>query len=426
MSSYPKKVLIVEDSRAIRELLVHTFEEEHIDVIATSSMAEAKKAIETETEKFFLAILDLNLPDAPDGEIVDYIIGQSIPPIILTGSLSDDIHDTMIDKPIIDYIVKRNINEFQYVSELVKRLYHNDDRKILVVDDSRSSRMHIRTLLELHGLDVYEACDGVDALAVLEDHPDTMLVITDYNMPKMDGLNLISKIREKHSRHELSIIGVSSQGSGTVSIKLLKSGANDFISRPFLNEEFYCRVNQNIDAIENYRFMLNAATCDFLTGLNNRKYLYDAGEKLFNNAKRDHISLTVAMIDIDFFKKINDTYSHHVGDLALKHISAILKQQLRDGDIVARMGGEEFCLVCVNLDPSHTLQTFDRVRNSIQNQPLILDDGTEINITTSIGYFEGKSDSLESMINNADHALYEAKQTGRNRVCAFSHSTDPE
>ena len=427
MTNRQKKILIVEDSRSIRELLTYTLEDQlHIDIAAVSSMAEAKHAIEVNPDGFYLAILDLNLPDAPNGEIVDYILSQNIPPIILTGSLSDDMHADMMEKPIIDYVIKRNMNEFQYVTELVSRLYRNADRKVLVVDDSKSSRQHIRALLERHYLDVYEANDGVEALTCLDAHPDIILIITDYNMPEMDGLSLISKVREIYSRNELSIIGISSQGKGTLSIKLLKSGANDFISRPFLHEEFYCRVNHNIDSIDNYRLLRDAATSDYLTGLSNRKYLYEAGEKLFNNAKRDHISLTAAIIDIDYFKKINDTYGHYIGDLALKHISNILKQQIRDGDIVARMGGEEFCIICINLAHDKAAQAFDRIRSSIADQALILEDGTKINITASIGFCEGNYDSLDTIINNADHALYDAKESGRNRVCTYTDTKKPD
>jgi len=421
MLEKPKKLLIVEDSEEISSLLQCALEGQiGVEVIVAENMAAAKLAIATHADSFFLAILDLSLPDAPQGEIVDYVISQSIPVIILTATNNDHIHELMMEKPILDYIVKHNTDEFQYITDLVDRLYNNADRKVLIVDDSKTSRLHLRSLLEQHNLNVYEACDGLEGLDVLKQHPDIMLIITEYNMPNMDGIDFIYKVREKYSRNELSIIGISTQDSNSLSVKLLKSGANDFLSRPFLHEEFYCRANQNIDTIKYYRQMREAAVTDYLTGLHNRKYLYDAGTKLFNNAKRGHISLTVGMIDIDFFKKINDEHGHHVGDLALKHISNIMQTQLRDGDIIARMGGEEFCILCVNLDPNHTSELFNRLRIDIMNKLLVVNEDLKIEMTVSIGIFEGEHDSLDAMINNADAALYDAKQSGRNRISHFS------
>ncbi|MCF6354181.1 MAG: diguanylate cyclase [Candidatus Polarisedimenticolaceae bacterium] len=413
------KVLIVEDSRAINKMLAHHIATQlHIDVESAVSMQEAKQILDKQSEQFFVAILDLNLPDAPNGEVVDVVLGLGIPPIILTGSMCDDLHDEMLEKPIVDYVIKRNLNEIEYVIETVQRLRENRDRKVLVVDDSRSSRQLLSSLLQRHYLEVLEACDGVEALDVLSENDDILLMVTDYNMPRMDGMELITRVREKKSRNELAIIGISTSGSGTVSIKLLKSGANDFITRPFMHEEFYCRINQNIDAVASYCKLRDAADRDFLTGLFNRKYLFNTGNKLFQNAQRKNISLTVAMIDIDFFKKINDTHGHHVGDMALKHVASIFTQQLRQADVITRFGGEEFCMLCVNVSGSSAEVLFTRFREAIADTPLVVGD-VVVPMTVSIGYSMELTDSLDHMISDADAALYDAKGGGRNRVVRF-------
>ena len=420
MTIHSKKVLVVEDSRAINELLTYTLRHQYeIEVESATSLEETRQILEDRKDDFFLATLDLNLPDAPNGEVVDYVLSMGIPPIVLTGSLCDETHNMMFSKPILDYVVKRNMNEIQYVTESIARLRNNIDRKVLIVDDSASSRQHLTSLLELHFLNVITASDGVEGLAQLEKHPDTILVITDYNMPNMDGMELISRIREKHSRHELAVLGISSQDSGSLSAKLLKSGANDFIRRPFIHEELYCRINHSIDAVESYLQLQSAATRDFLTGLFNRKYVFESGYKLFRNAQRSNVTLATAILDIDYFKKINDTYGHHIGDLALKHISDILTHEFRDTDIVARMGGEEFCVLCLNLDAANAEKLLERVRDAIERSPLVVDDIT-VPITTSIGYCMELPASIEEMINHADTALYQAKESGRNRVIRYA------
>ena len=422
MQQSAKRVLVVEDSRAISNMLVSTIRSElYIDVESAANFKEAQQILERNGSQFFVAILDLNLPDAPNGEIVDLVIEMGIPPIVLTASMSDDLHDEMIEKSVLDYVIKRNLNEIEYVIKSVKRLRDNSGRKVLVVDDSKSSRLMISTLLKRQYLKVFEASNGADALKILDEHEDIALMIVDYNMPVMDGTELTVKVREKFARDELSIIGISTTGTGTVSIKFLKSGANDFITRPFMYEELYCRINQNMDSAVNRRMLIDATNRDFLTGLFNRRYFFETGEKLFQNARREHITLMVAMFDIDFFKNINDTYGHHMGDMALKHIASIFTRELRETDIIARMGGEEFCLLGINIDDSNSNKLLERYRKAIEDNPLVTDDLT-VPVTVSVGYTSELTGSLEQMVNNADCALYEAKERGRNRVVHFANT----
>lgn len=420
MQQATRKIIVVEDNRAINEMMSSSLRQElGLDVISAFTMAEAKDIVEKAPKSFFLSILDLNLPDAHHGEIVDYMMEKNIPSIVLTGNQNEDLQQEFLNKGIIEFAHKGNPNDINYVIELARRLLENFNRKVLVVDDSDVARMLLVALLEKQNLKVLEAINGVQALKLLKLHKDISLVVTDYNMPKMDGMELIYNIRKEIPRDELAIIGISSTNDNIVSVKLLKSGANDFISRPFSHEEFNCRINQNIDAIANYKKLKDASIKDFLTKLFNRKYIFETGSKLFNNAQRGNLKLTTAMIDIDYFKKVNDTYGHHIGDLALKHISALLSKDLREGDILARMGGEEFCVLCINLDAKNAAMVFERIRKTVADTPLVVDDLT-LPITISIGYTLTLNDSLDKMISDADTALYQAKETGRNKVSLFS------
>lgn len=416
MPQNSKKILVVDDSRAINEVIVSNLKQElDIDIASAFNMVDAIALVEAEPDAFFLAILDLNLPDAPNGEIVDYVMSKGIGSIVLTSNTNEETQSLFLNKGIIEFAHKGNQNEVRNIIECARRLLENMDRKALVVDDSDVARMLIVALLKKQNLTVLEAIDGKQALRILDRNPDISLVVTDYNMPKMDGMEFINQARKTHPRDELAIIGVSATNDNIVSVKLLKSGANDFIARPFSHEEFNCRINQNIDALANIKRLKDSTIKDFLTQLYNRKYIFEAGTKLFNNAKRDNIKLTTAMIDIDFFKKVNDNYGHHRGDLALKHVSNIITRELRDGDILARMGGEEFCILCINLDAENALMVLERVRKAVEDSPLVTDDLT-IPITISIGYNPTLAESLDQMINKADEALYQAKETGRNKV----------
>jgi len=416
MSHRTKKILVVEDNRAINEMLVSSLQQElNIEIESADTMAAAKTIVDAQPKSFFLAILDLNLPDAHNGEIVDYVMDVGIPSIVLTGDKDTETEEAILNKGVIEFVSKNNPHAIRYIIESSRRLLENFNRKVLVVDDSDVARMLIVALLEKQNLKVLEAINGVQALKLLKVHKDIDLIVTDYNMPKMDGMELIQNIRMEYGRDEIGVIGISATNDNVVAVKLLKSGANDFIARPFSHEEFNCRINQNIDALANYKKLRLASTTDFMTGLYNRKYLFDTGTKLFQNAQRKNIKLSAAMIDIDLFKQVNDNYGHQVGDLALIHVSDILKQELREGDILARMGGEEFCVLCVNLEPEDAEVVFERVRKTIAESPLIYND-LSLSITVSIGYNDILEDSLDCLINLADNALYKAKETGRNKV----------
>ena len=259
------------------------------------------------------------------------------------------------------------------------------------------------------------ASNGKEALEVLEQHDDISLVITDYNMPEMNGLELIDAIRRDYRREDLAIIGVTDVSKAGLSVLLLKSGANDFLSKPFEIEEFYCRVTQNTNMISYVREIRDLATRDYLTKVYNRRHLYDVGEVLYANAKRGNVILAAAMVDADHFKAINDTYGHHIGDQALIALANALTLSLRNSDIVARYGGEEFACLAVIKKEDDAVLAFERVRKEVEDIELY-SDGKRVRITVSIGVTTNLSSSLDEMLQRADAAVYEAKNSGRNRV----------
>lgn len=412
------KVLIVEDSESVAYALAHNVERVlDLEPIVADSFATTRTALAKVWSETLVAVLDLSLPDAPDGEVVDYVLETDIPVVVLTGTLNKSMRDRLLAKNIVDYVIKQSPSEVNYVIQLIHRMRLNPNIKILVVDDSKTIRTSVRIMLEIHRYQVFEARDGKEALDTLEGHPDIMLVLTDYNMPNMDGIQLISKIREKYARSELSIIGLSSSNSHSISIDFLKMGANDFLNRPYPREEFYLRVTQNVEYIEYVRKVEDQANKDSLTKLYNRKYLFEMGEKLFNNARRGSIKLTTIMIDIDFFKHVNDTYGHLAGDIAIKHVASILKRSFRSGDVVARYGGEEYCMICVNLDEQDAVILCERIRAEVDSSSFNY-GGNPISVTVSIGLSTKKFDKFTDMIASADQALYRAKNNGRNQVKA--------
>ncbi|AFL75125.1 GGDEF domain-containing response regulator [Thiocystis violascens] len=409
-------VLVVEDSRSLRGLLSAYLDDAHgLRTVEAGSLAEAEAALALDPTRFFAAVLDLNLPDAPEGEVVDLVQRHGIPVVVLTGSLDPLLRETMLSKQVVDYFVKHKRNEIEQVAHTLGRLWHNRQVKVMVVDDSPSFRAYLQRLLESYRYRTLTANNGREALKRLAEHPETSLVITDVNMPEMNGLELIEAIRQQYRREDLAVIGMSDASKPGLSARLLKAGANDFIAKPFQAEEFFCRVTQNTNMMEYVRRLREAATRDVLTGLANRRHALEVCEKLYANARRGHFQIALGMIDVDHFKQVNDRFGHLVGDDALKRIAVALSQSLRASDLVGRYGGEEFiCLLVIKQDDDAEL-VLERVRAAVA-QVDFEDGGTPIPLTVSIGFATELETSLLQMIGRADGAVYRAKAEGRNRV----------
>ncbi len=407
-----ERILLVEDNKALSKLVKRKMEDSlNFDVIQSYSFEETNNILE-ENDDFFIALLDLNLPDAPDGEVVDLVLSYGIPSIVLTGTIDEQIREDMLKKGVIDYVYKGNMEDVNYIFSLIQRLSKNRDIKLMIVDDSRMIRKQIKETLQKHMFKVLVAAHGEEALNYLEDNKDTKLVLTDYNMPVINGLELTKAIREKYNKQQLAIISLTGSNEHLISAKFLKSGANDFINKPFSNEELICRINNTLEAQEQVELLSKYANYDFLTGLYNRRYFFDH----INNFLDTNSKYAVAMLDIDYFKKINDTYGHEAGDRVLKHLAIILKNNTKGLDLTARFGGEEFCIALANVDEKTAIGFFIKLKNIISKEEVKFKNHS-IKYTVSIGVTtKDKKEKIEKLIQEADEALYKAKNSGRDKV----------
>jgi diguanylate cyclase (GGDEF)-like protein len=409
-------VLIVEDSKAVAQLVGSSIEDsmDNVTVVITDNMTDAIAAIESHDD-WLVAIVGLYLLDAPKGEIVDLMKSYNLPVIVLTGEMNESVRQEILRKNVIDYVIKRNKSEIEYVANLVKRIENNRQTWILVVDDSLSQRIFITQLLEAHQYNVLEAEDGQAALAVMDKHPEISVVISDYEMPVMNGIELLGQIRERFARDKVSVIGISSSADENLSALLLKAGANDFLRKPFIVEEFYCRISQNVEIIEQMNYIKDASNRDYLTKLYNRRYFFRAGEQIHMQAKDKQIYLCAAMIDIDYFKDFNDAYGHAAGDEAIRMVASTIQSSVPQSSVVARYGGEEFCVLLHSTAARNFSPIFEKLRKRIESQQVEYNN-KKIPLTVSVGVSEKLGNSLEDMLNNADKLLYRAKESGRNRV----------
>ncbi|MDM7981796.1 MAG: diguanylate cyclase [Rhizobium sp.] len=411
------RVLIIEDSRAVSQVMRHRLENDFFCQVTQCASADVFRNVMRGGEKFDVAVVDLNLPGASDGEILDAVIAQGIPAVVFTADFNRDLRERLLQKGVADYHVKNNEGAIDLVVSSVLRLLGNRQVGVLVVDDLPSARAMLADLLRVQKFQVYEASTGYQAMDILTRQPHIELVITDYNMPDMDGYELTRRIRRDHNSDRLRIIGISSSADRLLSASFLKAGANDFVYRPYVIEELQCRIQHNIETLAQLRQLRVAAFSDYLTGLPNRRYFFDEGPSQVAGRLERREPCCIAMLDIDHFKKLNDTYGHEIGDRVLQAVGAKLARRLDgSGHLMARLGGEEFSVLMLGLDVEKGSALCETLRREIESLRVALDD-QDINVTISIGLAEiAGRESFSNYLAAADQLLYLAKSYGRNRV----------
>jgi len=412
------KVLIVQSKVCLKQtLLIQLKNVIDIDVDVANSIGEAKDLILENS--YFLMLLDNELANITDKDIEEFIKDMNIPTIIMADNDNLLTSSNLNRSLIVDFVIKESIEVISYIVKSVHRIYNNLSTKVLIVDDSMSDRKYISMMVKNQMYQVVCAMDGEEALSILKNDSSIKVIITDIHMPNMNGIEFLKFIRSKKMQNELAIIGISSDQDSL--IRFLKLGANDFITKPFKKQEFTARLNHVVTVFEQIKELDELSNRDYLTQLRSRKYFFEKVTPYIHEAYQVGEACSIAMIDIDNFKKINDTYGHHVGDIVLKRLGKVLHDGLKGSDIIARYGGEEFCVLLKNTDNDSSVKVFESLRQKIAKESVKvvnLSGSIDISFSVSIGVNSEVCGSLESMLEKADKYLYEAKESGRNKVVA--------
>ena len=297
---------------------------------------------------------------------------------------------------------------------------NNSRIRILVVDDEKINVQILTNHLSLHNYTVDTASDGIEALEKIR-NKDYDLVLLDIMMPKMSGYEVCNTLRAENSLYDLPVIMLTAKNQPQDIVVGFDMGANDYLIKPFEKSELLARVKTLVslkisvrEAIDNAKL----ANTDALTGLNNRRFLFEQANKEFGIARRDNLDLSLMMIDIDHFKKFNDTYGHDMGDEVIKLVAREILKSCRELDTVGRYGGEEFSVLLPDTNLEFAYTVAEKIRSYIEQKIYHSEKYGDLKCTISIGIasLNQNFNRVEDLFKDADNKLYTAKKNGRNRI----------
>ena len=288
--------------------------------------------------------------------------------------------------------------------------------RVLVVDDILPNVKLLEAKLSSEYYDVLTATSGEEALIkIINDSPD--IVLLDVMMPGMDGFEVCKRIKENPAIAHIPVVMVTALTDASDKVRGLQAGADDFLTKPFDEGQLAARLRVAERILELHHRLYIQATHDYLTGVWNRATIMNFLESELQRGARRNTSTGVLIVDLDHFKRVNDTYGHAAGDEVLRKSASSMQFALRTYDKIGRYGGEEFLIIAPECDWSQIMGLAQRICDSISEKPVSTQSGGIV-MTASLGVAVGNTrhDNGSALIAIADEALYRAKEKGRNRI----------
>ncbi|MCK9918657.1 PleD family two-component system response regulator [Microbacteriaceae bacterium K1510] len=451
------RILVVDDIPANVKLLEARLSAEYFDVATAYNGAEALAMCER--AECDIVLLDVMMPDMDGFEVCRRLKSNPAThhiPVVMVTALdqpSDRVRgleagaDDFLTKPVSDVALisrVRSLSRLKMVTDELRMRalttreigIQSPERdainetgrngQILIVDDRKSSYERIaQTLAAEHTVDI--ETNPADAMFhAAEGNYDLMIV--SLGLQDFDGLRLCSQVRSLERTRGLPILAIAEPDNNQRLVRGLEIGVNDYLTRPVDKNELLARVRTQIKKKryterlrDNVQASIEMAITDALTGLFNRRYMETHLGSLTEQAASRGKPLSVLVLDIDFFKSVNDTHGHDAGDDVLREFALRIRKSIRNIDLACRYGGEEFVVVMPETDMAVAGMVAERLRRKVASEPFAIQQGAaQLTVTLSIGIaaFGGAGDDVAAMLKRADQALYRAKRDGRNRVVA--------
>ncbi len=408
-----KKILLIDDNKMLGKLLAKKIQTTlNCEVDIVFSLAETKALPDDE---YFLTFADLCLPDAPNGEVVDYVLTKNWPVVVLTASNDKATKDKFMDKDILDYIFKESDTCIDQIIDSIVKLERYAKTKVILALSKLPERNEIKKILTQRKFNVLAAAHGEEAMSYLNDNNDVKLIIADANMPVISGSELLSEVRTRFGDHDLGVIILGDKDDALES-SLLINGANEYLIKPLNKESFNCRLDRCLNYMANMQFLSIYNNLDPISGVKNSNALLNCVEDYLNEISGKEEEFAFAFLDIDNLRNLNEEYGYEVGDKIVKICADEASNEVKGRDIVGRYSPEKICIVLKNVSQERAIKILSRIRVNIKKAGILV-NLDEVFFTASIGVVFAKSgDQFETLINKASEALSQAKANGKDRV----------
>ena len=443
------RILVVDDIETNRRLLEARLSAEYFEVIEAADGAEAVRRAREDAPDIIL--LDIMMPGMDGFEACRLLKAETatkhIPVVMVTAldQREDRIKgleagaDDFLTKPVDDVALFARVRSLLrlkvVMDELRLRAAGRDSDAEIAGDEFQGGHVVVagadeKSARRFAGMlpAPFDASPCWEPLEALRRARETDLLIIDLTSPRFDGLRLAARARSDAETRQLPILGIVDNDDRSGMVRALDLGVTDVIARPVDPGELAARARTQIrrktyaDALrDRLEESLEMAVTDPLTGLHNRRYIISRLRQGLDAMERSGERVSVALMDIDHFKRINDTWGHQAGDKVLRGFAERLKRELRAVDVAGRYGGEEFLVVFMNAGGDCALEAAERCRAAMAREPFVLaSSGESLAVTLSAGVAEARiGDDIEDLLARADSALYEAKSSGRNQVLAW-------
>lgn len=410
-----KRILFVDDNKMLAKLLAKKITSSlGFEVDLAFNLSEATSLIE-EGNEYFVCFADLCLPDAPNGEIVDYVLEKTLPVVVLTASNDKATRDLFMGKDILTYIYKESESCIEQIISAIKLLDEHHREKVILALTKIAERNEIKKILNLRLFEVLVCAHGEEALNYLNDNADTSLIICDAQMPVIDAMGLLGEVREKYPKTELGVI-VLGDKNDDLETELLNGGANEFIQKPFKKELFNARLDKHLRAMSDFKLMSIFKDLEPLTGAKNSISLKNELEDYIRDITGTEEEFAFAFLDIDNLKGINEEYGYHIGNQMLKVAVKEVSNETMGKDIIGHFSSEKICIVLKNTSSERAIKVLSSIRVNIRNKGVLV-SLDEVFFTVSMGVTFGKANSsFNALADKANEALKLAKENGRDRV----------
>jgi diguanylate cyclase (GGDEF)-like protein len=413
------RVLLLDDDPVFRRYLAELGRNNLIEVVCAGTGPEAL-ALAAKTPDLDGMVIDVNLGKENAFEIAGAL--RSLPALAdvpVSFVSSDDSMKTRLDASAVgaSLFLQKPLDESAFLAAVQQMSAQRRSARpqVLVCDDDADFVELLRVTLEDQRIIVHQLTDPMDLLPALDRHSPDLLLL-DVVLPQVSGFDLCRSVRATPRWRELPILFLSAQATPDARIACFRSGGDDYVQKPFLREELLARIGHRI---ERARLTRELGSKDYLTGLNNRREWLSVSAQRLAQAERMSGALAVAVLDVDKFKRVNDTFGHLAGDRVLAGLGRLLNSRFRIEDVRGRWGGEEFVLCFPGADAERAQAMLQRIAADFRRMEFKSDSGEVFHVTFSAGVasFPGDGHSVSELVRHADHLLGVAKRDGRDRVC---------